>query len=180
MVLESERKLDVAIFAGGCFWCMEPVFDAIPGVVSVIPGYTGGSTRDPSYQEVCTGESGHVEAVRIVFDPARVSYLELLAVFWHNIDPTTKNRQFCDFGSQYQSAIFYLSEEQKSDAEESMRELDESKPFQRPVVTEILPACEFYPAEEYHHQYYRKNPQRYRMYHEGCGRAGRIKELWGG
>lgn len=175
----SEQEPGTAIFAGGCFWCMEPVFDATPGVISVTPGYTGGSTRDPSYREVSSGESGHVEAVRITFDPARVAYRELLAIFWHNIDPTTRNRQFCDFGSQYQSAIFYLDDQQKRAAEESRRELEESKPFERPIATEIRPAGEFYPAEEYHQQYYKKEPLRYKMYHEGCGRKGRLKELWG-
>ena len=178
MATNPELKTEAAIFAGGCFWCMEPVFDALPGVIAVIPGYIGGSTTDPSYQEVCAGESGHLEAVRVSFDPARIGYRELLAVFWHNIDPTTKNRQFCDFGSQYQSAIFYLDEEQRSAAEESKRSLEESKPFDRPVVTELRPAGRFYPAEEYHHQYYRKNPLNYKQYYETCGRRGRLKELW--
>ena len=176
----TAENVETAIFAGGCFWCMEPVFDRKTGVISVTPGYTGGTTRDPSYQEVSSGQSGHVEAVRIVFDPGQISFLELLHVFWRNIDPTTRNRQFCDFGSQYRSAIFYLSEEQKRVAEESRRELAESSPFDRPIVTEILPAAEFYPAEDYHQQYYKKNPARYKMYHEGCGRTSRLKQLWGG
>jgi peptide-methionine (S)-S-oxide reductase len=175
----SEQKHDTAIFAGGCFWCMEPVFDTTPGVISVTPGYTGGSIADPGYQEVADGASGHLEAVRIVFDPARVSFRELLNIFWRNIDPTTRNRQFCDFGSQYQSAVFYLSEEQKRAAEESRRELAETKSFDRPIVTEIRPASKFYPAEEYHRQFYLKNPLRYKAYQEGCGRKGRLKELWG-
>lgn len=174
-----EQTNETAIFAGGCFWCMEPVFDAMPGVISVTSGYTGGSTPDPSYQEVSAGETGHVEAVRIVFDPARVSYHELLALFWRNIDPTTRNRQFCDFGSQYQSAIFYLNEDQRRAAEESKRELAESHPFDRPIATEIRPAGAFYPAEVYHQKFYRKNPERYQAYHAGCGRTGRLKELWG-
>jgi peptide-methionine (S)-S-oxide reductase len=173
------ENYQVAIFAGGCFWCMEPVFDKIDGVISVTPGYTGGTVPDPSYQEVCNGETGHVEAAKIFFDPSKVSYQELLHVFWRNIDPTTRNRQFCDFGSQYQSAIFYLGEDQKRDAEESRRELAELKPLGRPIVTEIRAAGEFYPAEEYHHQYYRKNPLNYKMYHQGCGRNNRLKELWG-
>jgi len=175
----ASQNEETAIFAGGCFWCMEPVFDRMEGVVSVTPGYTGGSTRDPSYEEVSTGESGHVEAVRVVFDPARVSYRQLLQVFWRNIDPTTRNRQFCDFGSQYQSAVFYLGDGQRSDAEESRRELEAASPSERPIVTEILAAGEFYPAEEYHRQYYKKNPQRYKTYHDGCGRKSRLKELWG-
>jgi peptide-methionine (S)-S-oxide reductase len=170
---------EAAIFAGGCFWCMEPVFDHLDGVLSVTAGYTGGDTPDPGYREVSSGESGHAEAVRIVFDPARVSYRELLRLFWHNIDPTSRNRQFCDFGSQYRSAIFYLGEEQKREAEESRREVAESRPFERPIVTEILAAGEFYPAEDYHQQYYRKNPQSYKIYHGNCGRTSRLKELWG-
>jgi peptide-methionine (S)-S-oxide reductase len=179
METQPEPEIETAIFAGGCFWCMEPVFDALPGVVSVIPGYTGGSTRDPGYPEVCSGESGHLEAVRVRFDPARISYRELLAVFWRNIDPTTKNRQFCDYGSQYQSAIFFQDVEQRQAAQQSKWELEESKPFDLPIVTELRPAIEFYPAEEYHHQYYRKNPLNYKQYLEGCGRRGRLKELWG-
>jgi len=178
METNQEQKTETAIFAGGCFWCMEPVFDVMSGVISVTPGYTGGVTRDPSYQEVCAGESGHLEAVRITYDPAQVSYRELLAVFWRNIDPTTKNRQFCDFGSQYQTAIFYTNEEQRMAAEESKRKLEQSKPW--PVATELRAACIFYPAETYHHQYYRKNPLNYKRYHEGCGRRGRLKELWEG
>jgi peptide-methionine (S)-S-oxide reductase len=171
----TDEKVETAIFAGGCFWCMEPVFDKMPGVLSVVPGYTGGSVDNPSYQEVCSGETGHVEAVRIHFDPAQVSYRELLGLFWHNIDPTTRNRQFCDYGSQYKTAIFYSSEEQKVVAEESKGELEK---LQQRIVTEILPASKFYPAEEYHQQYYKKNPERYRAYHEGCGRKRRLKEIW--
>ena len=176
---KEPEKLETAIFAGGCFWCMEPVFDRLPGVVSVTPGYTGGRTRDPDYREVSGGESGHAEAVRIVFDPARLGYRELVDLFWRNIDPTTVNRQFCDFGSQYRSAIFFLSSEQKRVAEESRRELEEARP-ERPIVTEIRPASSFYPAEEYHRQYYKKNPLNYQIYHKNCGRTGRLKELWGG
>ena len=174
----TEEKFEKAIFAGGCFWCLEPVFDRLPGVLSVSPGYTGGETRDPSYQEVCAGGTGHVEAVQIVFDPSRISYRELLHLFWRNIDPTTRNRQFCDFGTQYKSAIFYLNETQKREAEESRREAAQAMP-DRPVVTDIVAAVEFYPAEEYHHQYYKKNPQQYKRYHEGCGRTSRLKEIWG-
>lgn len=178
MQTSPDQKTETAIFAGGCFWCMEPVFDAIPGVLSVVPGYTGGTTPDPSYQEVCSGETGHLEAVRITFDPTLVTYRELLAAFWRNIDPTTKNRQFCDFGTQYQTAVFYLDEEQRKSAEASKRELEQSKPW--PVTTELRAALMFYPAEEYHHQYYRKNPLNYQRYNEGCGRRGRLKELWEG
>jgi peptide-methionine (S)-S-oxide reductase len=174
-----EQRTDTAIFAGGCFWCMEPVFDALPGVLSVIPGYSGGYITAPSYQEVCAGESGHLEAVCVRFDPAQVSYQELLHIFWRNIDPTSRNRQFCDFGSQYQSAIFYQDAEQRKAAEESKLELEGCNSFGRPIVTEIRPAREFYPAEEYHHQYYLKNPLNYQQYYESCGRRSRLKELWG-
>jgi peptide-methionine (S)-S-oxide reductase len=175
----ASEPVETAIFAGGCFWCMEPVFDRMEGVLSVTSGYTGGHVPDPSYQEVCAGETGHLEAVRIVFNPDKVSYLKLLEVFWHNIDPTTRNRQFCDFGSQYQSAIFYTTPEQQRVAEESKAKLRESDRLLRPVMTDIRPAVEFYPAEEYHQQFYKKNPQRYRQYHDGCGRNHRLKELWG-
>jgi methionine-S-sulfoxide reductase len=174
------QSVQYAIFAGGCFWCMEPVFDALPGVLAVVPGYIGGSVPDPSYQEVCSGETGHLEAVRISFDPSRVSYRELLAVFWRNIDPTTNNRQFCDFGTQYQTAIFYLDEEQRIAAEESKRELETAKSFDQPIVTPLRGALPFYPAEAFHHQYYLKNPLNYKRYYESCGRRGRLKELWGG
>jgi peptide-methionine (S)-S-oxide reductase len=174
----ADERVETAIFAGGCFWCMEPVFDKMNGVLSVIPGYTGGTVPNPSYQEVCTGETGHLEAIRIHFNPAVVSYQDLVDVFWRNIDPTTRNRQFCDYGSQYQSAIFYLDDEQKRVAEESKRKLEELRNFERPIATKILPAEEFYPAEEYHHQYYKKNPERYKVYHEGCGRSVRLRELW--
>lgn len=179
METTDAEKTETAIFAGGCFWCMEPVFDKMPGVLSVIPGYTGGLTVNPSYQEVCGGETGHVEAVSIVFDPSVVSYRELLQVFWRNIDPTTRNRQFCDYGSQYQTAIFYLDEGQKRQAEESRLEAARAARLKTSVVTEIRPAVEFYAAEEYHQQYYKKNPYQYRQYHQSCGRNWRLKELWG-
>jgi peptide-methionine (S)-S-oxide reductase len=175
----ANEETGTAIFAGGCFWCMEPVFDKMPGVLSVMPGYTGGTTENPSYTEVCEGGTGHVEAVRIVFDPARVSYRELLQLFWRNIDPTTRNRQFCDYGSQYRTAVFYLDEEQKREAEESRDEAERANLIGAAVVTELLPASQFYPAEEYHRQYYKKEPYHYQRYHEGCGRNWRLKELWG-
>jgi peptide-methionine (S)-S-oxide reductase len=173
----ATQKVERAIFAGGCFWCMEPVFDKVDGVLSVMPGYTGGEVPDPSYPEVCEGDTGHAEAVLIRFDPDRVSFRELINVFWRNIDPTTRNRQFCDFGSQYRTAVFYTSDEQRSVAEETRRALE--KKVQNGIVTEIVPAVAFYPAEEYHQQYYKKNPERYKMYHDGCGRNWRLKELWG-
>ena len=168
-----------AIFAGGCFWCMEPPFDAIDGVLSTTAGYTGGTKADPTYEEVSAGGTGHAEAVEVVYDPAKVTYEKLLDVFWHNIDPTTKDRQFCDVGDQYRSAIFYLDDEQKRLAEASKDKLDRSLKLKAAVVTEIVPAGRFWPAEDYHQDYYRKNPLRYRFYRAGCGRDHRLEELWG-
>jgi len=177
---ETEKgKLATATFAGGCFWCMEPAFDKLKGVLSVLPGYTGGSKKDPTYEEVSSGSTGHAESVQIVYDPSKISYSDLLTVFWHNIDPTVKDRQFCDVGNQYRSAIFYHDEEQKELAEASKKALEESKRFKGPIYTEIVPASTFYPAEEYHRQYYKKNPVRYKFYRWNCGRDARLKELWG-
>jgi peptide-methionine (S)-S-oxide reductase len=176
---KSAGRAAEATFAGGCFWCMEAPFDKLPGVISVTVGYTGGSLKNPTYEQVSAGGSGHAESVRILFDPARISYAMLLDIFWHNIDPTVKDRQFCDRGSQYRSAIFYYGEEQRREAEASKAALEKSKPFKAPVVTEIVPAGTFYPAEEYHQHYYKKNPIRYKFYRGGCGRDARLKELWG-
>lgn len=175
----AATDLEKATFAGGCFWCMEHPFDKLPGVVSVTSGYTGGHEKAPSYEEVSSGRTGHAEAVRIVFDPSRVTYEKLLSVFWHNIDPTTRDRQFCDAGHQYRSAIFYHNEEQQRLALQSKTLLEKTKPFREPVVTELVQASEFYPAEEYHQHYYRKNPIRYKYYTTVCGRERRLKELWG-
>ncbi len=172
-------NIEKATFAGGCFWCMEHPFDQIPGVVSVTSGYTGGQKKNPTYKEVSAGGTGHAESVQIVYDPAKVSYEKLLEVFWHNIDPTTKDRQFCDSGHQYRSAIFYHNEEQRRLALQSKEELEKSKRFKGPIVTEIVPATEFYPAEDYHQHYYKKNPIRYKFYRTTCGRDSRLKELWG-
>jgi peptide-methionine (S)-S-oxide reductase len=168
-----------ATFAGGCFWCMEHPFDELPGVQSVTSGYTGGHKKDPTYEEVSAGGTGHAEAVQIVYDPAKVSYETLLNIFWHNIDPTTKDRQFCDSGNQYRSAIFYHDEEQHRLAVQSKAQLEKTKTFKEPVVTEITQASVFYPAEEYHQHYYKKNPIRYKFYRTSCGRDKRLKELWG-
>ncbi|NVN91731.1 MAG: peptide-methionine (S)-S-oxide reductase MsrA [Desulfuromonadales bacterium] len=172
-------KLENATFAGGCFWCMEHPFDQLPGVVSVTSGYTGGLKKYPTYEDVSAGGTGHAESVQIVFDPAKISYEKLLTVYWHNIDPTVKNRQFCDTGHQYRSAIFYHTEEQHRLAMQSKETLDRNRPFRQPVVTEITRAGEFYPAEEYHQHYYKKNPLRYSYYRTSCGRDHRLKELWG-
>jgi len=173
------RKLDKATFAGGCFWCMEAPFDKLPGVTSVTSGYTGGHKKNPTYQEVSSGATGHAEAVQVVYDPAVISYGKLLDVFWRNIDPTVKDRQFCDVGAQYRAAIFTHDEEQRRLAEASKAELAKSKPFRENIVTEIVAASEFYPAEEYHQKYYQKNPLRYQYYRAGCGRDARLKQLWG-
>jgi len=177
----SEEKMETAtaIFAGGCFWCMEPPYDKLDGVISTTSGYSGGKTKNPSYNEVSNGGTGHAEVVRITFDPRKISYTELLEVFWRNIDPTVRDRQFCDIGSQYRSAIFYLDDTQKKEAEDSLRRLEKSKLFAGPIMTEITRATEFYPAEEYHQDYYRKNPIRYKYYRYSCGRDERLHELWG-
>ncbi len=172
-------RLEEATFAGGCFWCMEHPFDELEGVVSVTVGYTGGHKKNPTYEEVSSGTTGHAESVQIVYDPAKIMYTKLLDVFWHNIDPTVQNQQFCDIGTQYRTAIFFHTEEQKQLAEESKKALETSGRFKGPIYTEIVPASEFYPAEEYHQHYYKKNPIRYKFYRYNCGRDQRLKELWG-
>jgi peptide-methionine (S)-S-oxide reductase len=169
----------VATFAGGCFWCMEPPYDKLPGVVATISGYTGGAKVNPTYQEVSSGATGHTEAVQVVYDPKKVTYEQLLDVFWHNVDPTVKDRQFCDSGSQYRTGIFYHDAAQRKAAEDSRAALEKSKPFKQPIVTQIEMAGAFYPAEDYHQDYYKKNPVRYQIYRSGCGRDARLKDLWG-
>ena len=168
-----------ATFAGGCFWCMEAPFDQLPGVVSVTSGYAGGREKSPTYEQVSSGSTGHAESVQVLYDPKKIGYADLLRVFWHNVDPTTPNRQFCDAGTQYRSAIFYYDEEQHRLAEESKKAIEASKRLPGPVVTQIVPASDFFPAEEYHQHFYKKNPVRYHMYRNGCGRDRRLKELWG-
>jgi peptide-methionine (S)-S-oxide reductase len=168
-----------AIFAGGCFWCMEPPFDKLDGVISTTSGYTGGTLKNPSYEQVSSGRTGHAESVQIVYDPKKISYEKLLQVFWHNVDPTVKDQQFCDHGPQYRTAIFYVNEEQKRLAEASKAQVEKTKPFKGPIVTEITAAGEFYLAEDYHQDFYIKNPLRYKFYRSGCGRDARLKELWG-
>jgi peptide-methionine (S)-S-oxide reductase len=169
----------VATFAGGCFWCMEPPFDKLPGVTATISGYTGGRKLNPTYQEVSSGTTGHAEAVQVIYDPKKVSYEKLLDVFWHNVDPTVKDRQFCDGGNQYRTGIFFHDEAQRKAAEASKAALEKSKPFKEPIVTPVEMAGTFYPAEEYHQDYYKKNPVRYQIYRNGCGRDARLKQLWG-
>ena len=172
-------RTEKATFAGGCFWCMEPPYDKLDGVISTTSGYTGGHVKNPSYKQVSAGGSGHAEVVQIVYDPAKIGYEALLEVFWKNIDPTTPDRQFCDRGSQYRSAIYYHDESQRRLAEKSKEILEQSKPFDDPIVTEITAASQFYPAEDYHQDYYQKNPLRYKYYRYSCGRDKRLEELWG-
>jgi peptide-methionine (S)-S-oxide reductase len=177
--VQAEKQQQSAIFAGGCFWCMEPPFDKIDGVLTTTAGYTAGHKKDPSYQEVSAGSTGHTEAIRVQYDPNRVSYEELLEVFWKNIDPVAVDRQFCDSGSQYRSGIYYLDAEQQAAAIKSLQRLQSDKPFKEDIATEIEPAGIFYPAEEYHQDYYLKNPLRYKYYRYSCGRDQRLTELWG-
>ncbi len=169
----------LATFAGGCFWCLEPPFDAVKGVLETVVGYTGGAVPDPTYEQVCGGTTGHAEAVRIRFDPTQVSYDALLEVFWKNIDPTTRNRQFADRGTQYRTAIFTHDADQKARAEASLGRWDASGKFPGPIVTEIAEAGVFYPAEDYHQDYYVKCPLRYQAYKHGSGRAGYLDRMWG-
>jgi peptide-methionine (S)-S-oxide reductase len=173
------QKLEKAIFAAGCFWCTEAAFQDVPGVVSAVSGYTGGTVKNPTYEEVSSGRTGHAESVEVTFDPAKVSYEKLLDIFWVNHDPTVTNRQFCDGGTQYRPAIFYLTEAQKRLAEASRAKWEKLKPFSQPILTQIVPAGEFWPAEEYHQNYYKKSPLQYRFYVSGCGRYARLDSLWG-
>ena len=168
-----------ATFAAGCFWCTEEAMDMVPGVVSTTSGYMGGSKKNPTYEEVVSGATGHAEVVQVVYDPKKVSYERLLEQFWVNHDPTAKDRQFCDVGSQYRSSIFWHDEEQRRLAEPSKAKWEKEKPFKEPIVTPIVQAAEFWPAEDYHQDYYRKNPVRYKFYVTGCGRYARLDQLWG-
>jgi len=168
-----------AIFAGGCFWCVESDFDKVPGVLSTTSGYIGGKVANPTYEQVSSKLTGHAEAVEIVFDPSKVSYEKLVEHFWRTIDPTTKDAQFCDHGSPYRTAIFATDAAQLKVAQASLAALQKSKPFKEPIVTEILTAGPFYKAEDYHQDYYKKNPIRYQYYRTACGRDARLKQLWG-
>jgi peptide-methionine (S)-S-oxide reductase len=167
-----------ATFAGGCFWCMEPPFDALDGVVATTSGYMGGRVKDPSYEQVSSGGTGHAEVVQVRYDPAKVTYEKLLEVFWHNVDPTVRDRQFCDVGEQYRTAIFVHDDAQRRLAEESKKRIEAAGTLPGPVVTPIVTAGPFYPAEEYHQDFYKKNPLRYGTYRAGCGRDARLKKLW--
>jgi peptide-methionine (S)-S-oxide reductase len=173
----SAAVIAKATFAGGCFWCVEADFDKVPGVISTTSGYTGGTTVNPTYAEVGSGRTGHAEAVEVVYDPAKVSYGELLDAFWHNIDPLVKDRQFCDAGNEYRTAIFVHDEQQRRLAEESKKRVEAQ--LKAPVYTEIVPAGPFYPAEDYHQNYYLRNPVRYQFYRWNCGRDRRLEQIWG-
>jgi peptide-methionine (S)-S-oxide reductase len=169
----------VATFAGGCFWCVEADFDKLPGVLSTTSGYTGGRVPDPSYEQVASKATGHAEAVRIVFDPKRVRYEQLLEHFWRTVDPTTRDAQFCDHGSPYRTAIYAQDDGQWAAAQASLAVLQKTKPFKEPIVTAIERAGPFYAAEVYHQDYHLKNPVRYKFYRSGCGRDARLQQLWG-
>jgi peptide-methionine (S)-S-oxide reductase len=173
------QSTEKATFAAGCFWCTEEAFDKVPGVISTVSGYMGGQKKKPTYEEVSSGRTGHTEVVQVVYDPAKVSYERLLEQFWLNHDPTAIDRQFCDAGSQYRPGIFFHSEEQKRLAEASKAKWEKDKPFRQRIVTPITPAGEFWPAEDYHQDYYKKNPTQYRFYVTGCGRYSRLDSLWG-
>lgn len=168
-----------AYFAGGCFWCMEEAFEKVDGVIAVASGYMGGTIANPTYEQVSGGHTGHAESVEVLYDPSRVTYQKLLDAFWRNVDPVVPNAQFCDHGSQYRSAIFYSNESEKQLAEESKRTIEQSKRLPAPIVTQLVPASSFYQAEDYHQDYYKKNPLRYKYYKYGCGRAQRLEVLWG-
>src|SRR5437868_10136953 len=177
LALTTTASLDTASFAGGCFWSMERAFDQVPGVVSATVGYTGGTVPHPSYEQVSTGQTGHLEAVQVVYDPARITYERVVDAFWHDIDPTQADGQFCDHGPEYHTAIFYRDTMQHRVAAASRRSLE--RRFVRPIATAIEPATAFYAAEDYHQHYYRKNPVRYGMYRVACGRDRRLREVWG-
>jgi peptide-methionine (S)-S-oxide reductase len=168
-----------AIFAGGCFWCEETAFEGLPGVLSVTSGFTGGQTKNPTYEQVSSGSTGHAESVEVAYDPSKIGYERLLEVFWHNVDPFDGGGQFCDRGTQYRSAIFYQGDAQRNVAEESKRKLEEDARFKGKIATQIVPASTFYPAEEYHQDFYKKNPVQYNVYRLGCGRDARLKAIWG-
>jgi peptide-methionine (S)-S-oxide reductase len=174
------QNLEKATFAGGCFWCTEEAFEKLGlSPQAVVSGYMGGKVKNPTYEQVSTGRTGHTEVVQVTYDPAKLSYEKLLQTFWLNHDPTAKDRQFCDSGSQYRPEIFYHSEEQKRLAEASKAKWEKEKPFRQPIVTPVTPASEFWPAEDYHQDYYKKNPVQYRFYVTGCGRYARLDQLWG-
>lgn len=168
-----------AYFAGGCFWCMEEAFEKVDGVIAAVSGYMGGTVQNPSYEEVSSGRTGHAESIEVLYDPSKVTYNQLLEAFWRNVDPITPTAQFCDHGTQYRAAIFYQNDQEKRFAEESKQAIEQSKRFTQPIVTQIVMASQFYTAEDYHQDFYKKNPIRYKFYKYNCGRAQRLDELWG-
>lgn len=168
-----------AYFAGGCFWCMEEAFEKVDGVIAAVSGYMGGTVANPSYEDVSSGRTGHAESVEVQFDPSKVTYTQLIEAFWRNVDPITPNAQFCDHGTQYRAAIFYQNDEEKRIAEDSKQAIERLKRFNQPVVTQIVAASQFYAAEDYHQDFYKKNPIRYKFYKYNCGRAQRLDDLWG-
>ena len=177
--VQSAPTTAKAYFAGGCFWCMEEAFEKVDGVISVVSGYMGGTVANPTYEQVSDGRTGHAESIEVTYDPTNVTYQKLLEAFWRNVDPITPNAQFCDHGNQYRSAIFYTTDEEKQLSEETKNKIEQSKRLPAPIVTQLVPASTFYQAEDYHQDYYKKNPLRYKYYKYSCGRAQRLEALWG-
>jgi len=175
----AEPRVETAILAGGCFWCIEADYEKLDGVLDVVSGYTGGELKNPTYKQVSAGKGGHIEAVEVSFDANRISYAEILDYFWRHIDPTRDDGQFCDRGPQYRPAIFYSGETQHREAQASEKRIAASKPFPEPLKVELIAATRFYPAEDYHQDYYKKNPVRYKFYRYNCGRDARVETLWG-
>jgi methionine-S-sulfoxide reductase len=178
-IVQADTGKATAILAGGCFWCIESDFEELDGVIEVVSGYTGGHVDNPTYKQVSAGNTGHVESAIITYDPSRLDYKQILEYFFHHIDPTNDQGQFCDYGSQYRPVIFYQDEAQHKIAEETLKEISQNKPFKDPVKVDIIEASKFYPAEDYHQDYYKKNPIRYKYYRFSCGRDSRVEELWG-
>ena len=175
----SEGKLESVVLGGGCFWCIEADYEKLDGVVDVVSGYAGGHIKNPTYKQVSAGGSGHIEVVKVTYDANKISYSQILDYFWRHIDPTRDDGQFCDSGSQYRPAIFYQDETQKKLAMASVKQIEQTKPFEQPLKVELIPAATFYPAEDYHQDYYKKNPLRYNFYRYSCGRDERVEQLWG-
>lgn len=177
--VSATPKIETAVLAGGCFWCTEADFEKLDGVIKAVSGYSGGQTKNPTYKQVSSGRSGHIEVVRVTYDANKIKYPAILDHFWRTIDPTRNDGQFCDTGPQYRPAIFYQNEDQKKQVLASAKRVEETKPFKAPLKVEFIKASQFYPAEDYHQDYYKKNAYRYKLYRYGCGRDARIKELWG-
>jgi peptide-methionine (S)-S-oxide reductase len=177
--VQSAPTTAKAYFAGGCFWCMEEAFEKVDGVITVVSGYMGGTVANPTYEQVSDGRTGHAESIEVTYDPTKVTYQKLLDAFWRNIDPVTPNAQFCDHGNQYRAVVFYTTDEEKQLSEESKNKIEQSKRLPAPIVTQLVQASIFYPAEDYHQDYYKKNPLRYKYYKYSCGRAQRLEALWG-